>query len=79
MIVGFLIFLAAAIIVDGYVFGKFKSGSSFTADDNLASETKILVLKEQSLMRVMRGLEEREKTFNEVFSTSTPLIKDPSL
>lgn len=79
MIAGLLIFLAAAIIVDGYVFWKFKSGSSFTTDDNLANEAKILILKKQSLERVIEELEEREKTFNEVFSTSTPLIKDPSL
>ncbi|MFA4890628.1 MAG: hypothetical protein WC587_03310 [Candidatus Paceibacterota bacterium] len=79
MIVGLLIFLAAAIIIDGYIFWEFKFGSPFGVNNDFASETKILVLKKQSLERIVKELEGREKMFNDVFSTSTPLVKDPSL
>jgi uncharacterized membrane protein len=79
MIVGFLIFLAVAIIIDGYVFWKYKFNSPFSDLSGMAVEGKVLIFKKQTLDRVIGVINEKEKTFNEVFSTTTPLIKDPSL
>ena len=79
VIVCFLIFLAVAIIVDGYIFFEYKFNSPFNNLDGIAVDGKVLIFKKQTLNRVVGIIDEKEKTFNDVFSTSTPLIKDPSL
>ena len=79
MIVGFLIFLAAAIVVDGYIFWEYKFNSSFDDLSQVAVDGKVLVFKKQTLDRVIGAIDEKEKTLNDVFSTTTPPIKDPSL
>lgn len=79
VIIAILAFLVAAVVVDGYIFFEYKLNSPFDNLSGAVADGKVLVFKRQTLERVAGVIAEKEKTFNDTFSTSTPLIKDPSL
>jgi hypothetical protein len=81
LVLVFSVLLIAVLFVNGYLFWKYKFGSFVVGSEvQTAGDERALILKKQSLERAVSDLEKKEKAFSEYLSsTSTPLIKDPSI